>query len=134
LLQSLCRCREYGDKLGEGWVLQELGDMKLRQGTGGEAARALEQALDIFRQLGARRTEASVLRSLGELHRTQGRLLKARACLEAAAVIQRQLGLITRLAQTLTVLAPIQAATGDHAARHRSRREAHALFQTLAMP
>jgi tetratricopeptide (TPR) repeat protein/transcriptional regulator with XRE-family HTH domain len=131
LLQSLDLSRESGDKFGEGWVLQDLGDMRLRQGAWREAARALEQALDIFRQLGARRTEASVLRSLGELNRAQGRLVQARACLDAAMAIQRQLGLIPRLAQTLAALAQVQAATGDDVAARRSRREAHALFQTL---
>jgi tetratricopeptide (TPR) repeat protein/transcriptional regulator with XRE-family HTH domain len=134
LLQSLDLCRESGDRFGEGWVLQDLGDMRLRQGAWREAARALEQALDIFRQLGARRTEASVLRSIGELHRAQGRLRKARASLDAAIVIQRQLGLKPRLAQTLAALALVQTATGDHAAASRSRREAHALCQTLARP
>ena len=134
LHQSLDLCRESGDKLGEGWVLQDLGDVRLRQGAGGEAACALDQALDIFRQLGARRTEASVLRSLGEMHCARGRLLKARACLDAAVVIQRQLGLKPRLAQTLAALAPVQAASGDHTAADHSRREAHALFRALAMP
>jgi tetratricopeptide (TPR) repeat protein/transcriptional regulator with XRE-family HTH domain len=134
LRQSLDLCRESGDKFGAGWVLQDLGDMRLRQGARREAACALEQALDLFRQLGARRTEASVLRSLGELHRAQGRLLEAGAYLDAAVVIQRQLGLKPRLAETLAALAPVQAASGDHTAADRSRREAHALFRALAMP
>jgi tetratricopeptide (TPR) repeat protein len=108
--------------------------MRLRQGACREAACALEQALDIFRQLGARRTEGSVLRSIGELHRAQGRLPEAGAYLDAAVVIQRQLGLKSRLAETLAALAPVQAASGDHAAADRSRREAHALFRALAMP
>jgi ATP/maltotriose-dependent transcriptional regulator MalT len=75
-----------------------------------------------------RRSQASVLRSLGELHHAQGRLREARACLDEAADIQRQLGLIPRLAQTLAVLAPVQAALGDQAAARLSHREANELL------
>jgi tetratricopeptide (TPR) repeat protein len=95
-------------------VLQDLGDVRLRQGACGKAASTFEQALHIFRRLGARRSEASVLCSLGELHHAQGRLRQARACLDAAVVIQRELGLTPRLARTLATLAKVQAAIGDH--------------------
>jgi tetratricopeptide (TPR) repeat protein len=128
LLQSMQLCRESGDRLGEGFALQDLGGVQLHQGAYQEAASTLEQALDIFRRLGASRTEATVLRSLGELHHGQGRLRQATSCLDAAVVIQRQLGLMPRLARTLTALAKVQAATGDHVAARRSRREARGLF------
>jgi tetratricopeptide (TPR) repeat protein len=108
--------------------------VRLRQGACEEAASTFEQALDIFRRLGARRTEATVLRSLGELHHAQGRLRQANAYLHAAAVIQRELGLMPRLARTLTALAEVQAATGDHVAALQSRREARRLFEALGEP
>jgi tetratricopeptide (TPR) repeat protein/transcriptional regulator with XRE-family HTH domain len=134
LLQSLQLCRESGDRLGEGFALQDLGAVRLRQGACEEAAATFEQALDIFRRLGARRTEATVLRSLGELHHAKGRLRQAGACLDAAVVIQRELGLLPRLARTLASLAKVQAATSDHEAARRSRREARGLLEGLGEP
>jgi uncharacterized protein HemY len=93
-----------------------------------------EQALGVVRRVGSRRGEAAVLHSLGELHHAQGRLQHARACLDAALVTQRELGLMPWLARTLTTLAKVQVAPGDHAAARRSRREARTLFQALGVP
>jgi DNA-binding SARP family transcriptional activator/tetratricopeptide (TPR) repeat protein len=131
LFQSLQICRELRDGLGEGFVLRALGEVRLQQDASEEAAAAFQQALEVFRRAGSRRGEVTVLHSLGELHHVQGHWQQAKACLDAALVIQRRLGLTPRTAMTLTTLARVQAATGDHAAARRSRREARRLSQSL---
>jgi Tfp pilus assembly protein PilF len=110
-----------------------LGEVRLQQGASEDAAAAFVQALDLFGRVGSRRGEAAVLHSFGALHIAQGRPQQASTYLIAAVVIQREHGLVPRLATTLTTLAQVQAATGDHAAARRSRQEARGLFQTLGV-
>ena len=123
--------RHLGDRSGQAGALANLGDARRLAGDYPGAARALEEALDIYPDLGDRPGQAGALTYLGKARRLTGDYPGAARALKEALDTYRDLGDRPGQADALTYLGAVQWATGDHPAAARALKEALGISRDL---
>ncbi|MCI5158864.1 MAG: tetratricopeptide repeat protein [Candidatus Electrothrix sp. AUS1_2] len=99
--ESLCICRELGDRAGQGAALKHLARLCHAQCSHAQALGHLEECLLICRDLGDRIGQKDVLQHLGLIHQERCRYGEALSCLEETLALQRESG--DRCGQALTL-------------------------------
>ena len=84
--------RESGEKLEEGKLYCNLGNMYFRQSKYAEARQLYEKSLAISKEIGDRNGETSCYRNLGNVYQSVGEYDKAREHLEKSLVIKKEIG------------------------------------------
>ena len=120
-----------GDRLGEANALSDLGIVRRLTGDSPGAARALEQALGIYRDLGDRLGEANALLSLGNVRRLTDDFPGAARALEQALGIYRDLGDRLGEANALLYLGLVRRLTGDYPGAARALEQALGMYRDL---
>jgi class 3 adenylate cyclase/tetratricopeptide (TPR) repeat protein len=123
--------RHLGDRLGQANALNELGIMRRLTGDYMGAARALEEALGIFRDLGDRLGQANALTNLGIVQRLAGDWPDAAQTLEEALGISRDVGDRLGQANALSSLGDVRRLTGDYMGAARALEEALGIYRDL---
>lgn len=85
--EALEKSRALGDKVGEGNMLRNIGNVYLDTGQPQKALAFLEQALPLFRQAGDKAGEASTLGNIGFVQEKPGRLPDAERSLKDALAL-----------------------------------------------
>jgi DNA-binding SARP family transcriptional activator/tetratricopeptide (TPR) repeat protein len=119
--------RHLGDQLGQANALLDLEDVRQLTGDPRGAARALDQALGIYRAIGDRLGQGNALNELGELHTATGHYDDAAQALEQALGMHREIGDRLGQACSLNRLGNVRQLTGDY------RGSAQALEQALGI-
>ena len=123
--------RHLGDRLGEANALHDLGDVRRLMGDYPAAARAQEQALDIYRDLGDRLGQANALRVLGTVWLATDDFPAATRALEQALGIYRDLSDRLGQATALSNLGTVRLATDDFPAATRALEQALGIYRDL---
>ena len=84
--------RESGEKLEEGKLYRNLGNMYFRQSKYAEARELYEKSLAISKEIGDRNGEASCYGNLGAVYQSVGEYDKAREHLEKSLAISKEIG------------------------------------------
>ena len=104
---------------------------ELAEASGVRPARALEQALDIYRDLGDRLGQADALRYLGVVRSATGDYPAAAQALEQALDIYRDIGDRLGQANALTYLGDVRRVTGDYPAAAQALEQALDIYRDL---
>jgi DNA-binding SARP family transcriptional activator/tetratricopeptide (TPR) repeat protein len=120
-LQAIDVGREIGGH-AEGYALQNLGSVYMRQRRLDEAIARFEEALPRHRASGALDGEAATLKGLGAARAETGSRANARASLSEALRIFEQIGDLEQAAETAALLASLSATGPDHGKPQRRRR------------
>jgi len=123
--------RHVGDRPAQADALTNLGDVRRLTGDYPGAARALEEALDIYPELGDRLGQAGALIYLGKARRLTGDYRAAARALEEGLDTYRDLGDRPGQADALTYLGAVQWAAGDYPAAARALEEALGISRDL---
>jgi tetratricopeptide (TPR) repeat protein len=123
--------RRLGDRLGQANALRDLGDVRQLTGDYPAAARALEQALGIYRDLGDQNGQANALSDLGVVGLGTGDYPVAAQVLEQALGIYRDLGDRLGHANALTYLGDVRYLTGDYPAAAQALEQALGIYRDL---
>ncbi|MEM6925513.1 MAG: tetratricopeptide repeat protein [Myxococcota bacterium] len=123
--------RERGDRLGEGRVLCNLGNLDLQQGHTASARARYDEALAIHHAEGHRAAEGVALLNRGLLHAQTERTEAARADYESALVRLRELGNQRAEAMTLINLGNLYCDVGQNDEAHACYTTALALARDL---
>ena len=123
--------RRLGDQPGQADALANLGDVRRLTGDYPGAARALTEALVIYRDLGDRPGQADALTFLGVVRRATGDYRGAARALTEALGISRDLGDRLGQADALTYLGGVRTMTGDYPAAIRTLAEALGIHRDL---
>ena len=102
-------CRETGDRVHEGLMLNSMGVTLARLQRYDEARTVLEESVALTRGLGERLLEAHGLAALADVSVCLGRVAAARDCLDAALALRRGLGDEAGAAQVLRRLGELDA-------------------------
>jgi tetratricopeptide (TPR) repeat protein/transcriptional regulator with XRE-family HTH domain len=124
--------RRLGDRLSQANALSDLGDVQWLIGDYQAAARALEQALVLYRDLGNQLGQANVLHYLGIVRCLTGRYPGAALAQEEALSRYRDLGDRRGQANALKELGVVRYVTDDYADATRCLEEALSLYDDLA--
>jgi tetratricopeptide (TPR) repeat protein len=116
---------------GVGGALANLGELASDQGRPAEAARYLEQALDISQTVGDRAGEGQILGSLGNLTADQGRPAEAAKYYEQALAIAQEVGDRTMESNSLHNLGGLASNQGRLAEAARYLEQALAIAQEV---
>jgi tetratricopeptide (TPR) repeat protein/transcriptional regulator with XRE-family HTH domain len=106
--------RHLGDQLGQANALTDLGTIQRLAGDHPDAARVLEQGLDIYRVLGDQLGQANTLTELGDVRRATSDYPDAARVLEQALALFRDLGDRLGQASALVFLGNLRRLTGDY--------------------
>jgi tetratricopeptide (TPR) repeat protein/transcriptional regulator with XRE-family HTH domain len=120
-----------GDRLGQANALNDLEDAQRMVGDYPGAARALEQALGIYRDLGDRLGQAITLTNIGEVQRETGDCRGAVQALEQALDIFREIGYRNGQAGALQGLGTVRQETGDYPGALQAHEEALDIYRSL---
>jgi DNA-binding SARP family transcriptional activator len=120
-----------GDRLGLAGALTDLGAVRLLTDEYPAAARALEQALGIYRDLGDRVGQANALLSLGGVRRMTGDYPAAARALKQALGICRAVGDRVGQANALNNLGDVRRMTGDYPAAAPAQEQALGIYRDL---
>jgi tetratricopeptide (TPR) repeat protein/transcriptional regulator with XRE-family HTH domain len=123
--------RHLGDRLGRAGALHDLGPARWLTDDYPAAARALEQALGIYRDLGHRLGQANTLHDLGFLRRLTGDCPAAARPLEQSLGIYRDLGDRLGQANALNVLGEARWLTDDCPAAAQLLEQALGIYRDL---
>jgi class 3 adenylate cyclase/tetratricopeptide (TPR) repeat protein len=128
---ALRAAHHLGDRPGQATALNDLGHIRTLTGDYPGAARALEEALGIFRDLGNRPGQATALTNLGDARKATGDYPGAAQALEEALGIFRNLGDRLGQAIALRILGDVRQLTGDYPGAARALEEALGIFRDL---
>ena len=112
LQQALIICREVGDRITEGTVLNDIGDIHTDLGNKQEALEYLQQALIICREVGNREGEGRTLNNIGRVHAELGHQQQALESLQQALTISREVGDRITEGATLSNIGSLHAELG----------------------
>jgi tetratricopeptide (TPR) repeat protein len=117
---GLAAARRLGDRLGEAWLENNLGNAYRGLGQFEEAVRHLQRALDINRETGNRPGEGWTRYNLGDTYRELGRFQEALNQLRQSLVISREVGERWSEGYTQNMIGDIYRSLGQHeeALRH----------------
>ncbi len=120
-----------GDRPGQANALINLGDVQRLTGDMLGAARALADALGIYRDIGHRLGQANALHSLGHVRRLAGDYRGAARDLEEALGIHRDLGDQLGQANALLYLGDVRRMTGDFPRAAQDLEEALGIYRDI---
>jgi tetratricopeptide (TPR) repeat protein/transcriptional regulator with XRE-family HTH domain len=123
--------RHLGDRRGQADALTILGEVQQLTGDDPDAARDLEEALDIYRDIGDQLGQANALRYLGQSRRPAGDYPGAARDLAEALGIYQDLGDQLGQANALAGLGIVGRLSGDYPGAARDLAEALGLFQDI---
>jgi tetratricopeptide (TPR) repeat protein/transcriptional regulator with XRE-family HTH domain len=123
--------RHLGDRLSQANALHDLGDVQWLTGDYRAAARALEQALGIYRDLADQLGQANALNYLGIVRCLTGDYPPAARAQEEALGIYRDLGDRRGQANTLKELGAVRYVTDDYPGAARDLEEALGIYRDL---
>jgi tetratricopeptide (TPR) repeat protein/transcriptional regulator with XRE-family HTH domain len=123
--------RHLGDWLGQANALSDLGDMRWLMGDYRAAARALEQALGIYRDLGDPLGQANALTYLGIVWCLTGDYPAAARAQQEALGTYRDLGDRRGQANTLKELGAVRYVTDDYPGAARVLEEALGIYRDV---
>jgi tetratricopeptide (TPR) repeat protein/transcriptional regulator with XRE-family HTH domain len=123
--------QDIGDRPGQANALRDLGIMRKLTGDYPAAARALEQALGIYRDLDDRLGQARTLTSLGDMLEQMGDHPGASRAFERALDIYRDLDFRPGQAHTLSLLGMLRLGTGDYPAAAQASEQALDIYRDL---
>jgi tetratricopeptide (TPR) repeat protein len=112
LIYGLKVARANGDRLRQGLVLREVGNMRIREGDLAGALEHYERSLELMRAVRARADESACLHNIGVARTQLGDFRAAVAALEAALALTRSIGDVQGVAATQVELAQTWAKLG----------------------
>jgi tetratricopeptide (TPR) repeat protein/transcriptional regulator with XRE-family HTH domain len=119
------------DRLGEAGALRDLGIVRRLTGDNPGAARALADALALYRDIGDRLGQANTLDALGSVGQQTGELPDAADALEEALALYRDIGDRLGQANALVNLGIVRRATGNYAPAAEALQEALSIYRDL---
>jgi tetratricopeptide (TPR) repeat protein len=113
--EGLLLCREVGDRVGIAFCLYQLGFFATTKGQYAQARTLLEESATLYRALGNREL-GWTLYALGRLDVMQGEYGKARAHYEEALGRAREVGIMEYIADSLSLIAWVEARQRNYTA------------------
>jgi tetratricopeptide (TPR) repeat protein len=113
--EGLLLCREVGDRAGIAFCLYQLGFFATTKGQYAQARTLLEESATLYRALGNREL-GWTLYALGRLDVMQGEYGKARAHYEEALGRAREVGIMEYIADSLSLIAWVEARQRNYTA------------------
>jgi len=113
LLHGLRGARSSGDRLREGLVLREIGNMRVREADFEGALARYQRSLELVRASRARGDESAALHNIGIVRSRLGEFRAALAALQAALDLTHSIGDVQGAAATATELGHSYARLGD---------------------
>lgn len=134
IIDILEQFRDLGDRSGEAYVLDCLGQLRLMNGDTAGAEEAFRKALRLYRDLSDRSGQTNTLNGIGQLRLMNGDQGGAVRAYTKALELLRGIGDRSGQANTLIELGKARLMTGDIPGAEEAFQEAQRLYRELGPP